>query len=64
MYYWCIVPECKNTSISTPEKVFIKVPTEEQGRKQWIVAVSREDISRQVTFVCEDRFDVSKCTNK
>nr|CAI5834346.1 unnamed protein product [Callosobruchus analis] len=64
MYYWCIVPECKNTSISTPEKVFIKVPTEERRRKQWIVPVSREDISRQVIFVCEDHFDVSKCTNK
>nr|CAI5839134.1 unnamed protein product [Callosobruchus analis] len=47
-------------SISTPKKVFLKVPTEEQRRKQWIVAVSREGISRQVIFVCEDRFDVKK----
>lgn len=62
-YKWCIVPLCKNTSITTPEKCFIQVPkNDEKLRKLWIRQVRREpkEFSKVSTiYVCEDHFDVS-----
>lgn len=61
-YKWCIVPNCNNTSIQTPDKVFLTVPTVEKVRIIWMKAVRRDpkDIAlKTVCFVCEDHFDVS-----
>ncbi|KAJ8982163.1 hypothetical protein NQ317_013948 [Molorchus minor] len=35
-YKYCIVPQCKSTTIKTPNKLFIYVPTNEQIRKKWL----------------------------
>ncbi|VEN59645.1 unnamed protein product, partial [Callosobruchus maculatus] len=55
---WCcaaLVPvrrHIENTSYITPEKEFIKVPVEENRRKQWLAAASRENISTKTTVCC------------
>nr|CAI5860061.1 unnamed protein product [Callosobruchus analis] len=54
---------CKNTSIATPNKQFLKVPREEKRREQWLAAVSRESLSKKASVcVCEDHFDVKSLT--
>ncbi|XP_057658791.1 uncharacterized protein LOC130895485 isoform X3 [Diorhabda carinulata] len=60
-YHWCIVPECTNTSIKTPNKVFVQVPREEKRRKQWFQAIRRDYASIKPgspVFVCEDHFNL------
>lgn len=62
-YKWCIVPNCINTSIKTPEKVFVRVPRNAKQRVLWIKAVRREQSAfsdkNTFLFVCEDHFNVS-----
>lgn len=63
VYRWCIVPLCRNTSIATPSKTFINVPTYENMRKLWVKAVRRDpkELSKTSSLlVCEDHFNVSK----
>ena len=62
VYRYCIVPGCKSTTISTPGKIFIKLPIEEKQRKIWLKAMRRqpEDISlKNHVYLCEDHFNVS-----
>lgn len=59
---WCFVPECKNTTRSTPGKVFVTIPKNKKRRKQWFAAVRRKisDVSeKSVLYCCEDHFNVS-----
>ena len=61
-YRWCSVPLCTNTSIKTPEKLFIFVPFNKTIRNKWL-NLARRDIkgitpTTQLYF-CEDHFDVS-----
>ncbi|RVE49787.1 hypothetical protein evm_005517 [Chilo suppressalis] len=35
-YHYCIVRECKNTSLKTPGKLWIKVPKEFNLRNTWL----------------------------
>lgn len=61
-YKWCVVPQCTNTSIKTPEKVFLSVPTNPKKRKLWLRLARREPNSvsmRTNIFMCEDHFNVS-----
>lgn len=61
-YQWCIVPRCTNTSIKTPEKVFLHVPKQPKERKLWFKAVRRDPKEVSATtslYCCEDHFDVS-----
>lgn len=59
----CIVPQCMNTSIKTPTKLFIRVPDKEKMRRKWLKLARRNDahclstISRM--YFCEDHFDVN-----
>lgn len=57
----CIVPMCTNTSIKTPEKLFVPVPKGENIRKQWVKMIRRDgEFSPQSgLYCCEDHFDVS-----
>ncbi|KAJ8909407.1 hypothetical protein NQ315_004532 [Exocentrus adspersus] len=61
VYKWCVVPKCRNTSISSPHKLFVSVPTNPKRRKRWL-ELSRRDpkgISPQSNvFMCEDHFDM------
>lgn len=64
-YFWCIVPMCTNTSIKTPQKVFISVPKQPKERKLWLRAVRRDPKKVSATsslYCCEDHFDVSPYT--
>lgn len=60
-YHWCVVRECKNTSIKTPEKLWIKVPTNIKIRNTWLKLARRDpkSLSRKTQlYFCEDHFDV------
>lgn len=59
-YRYCLVPLCKNTIRSTPEKVFFPVPKDEKIRKQWCKIMRRDNVSSSSCLhCCEDHFDVS-----
>lgn len=57
-----MVPECKSTSIKTPNKLFIFVPSKVEVRQKWLTLARRNDanclssISRM--YFCEDHFDL------
>ncbi|KAK5648217.1 hypothetical protein RI129_003109 [Pyrocoelia pectoralis] len=61
VYRWCAVPQCNNTSIKTPNKLFIHVPKDKKVRNTWL-NLSRRDrqSSNSVIYFCEDHFDVRK----
>ncbi|XP_050351793.1 uncharacterized protein LOC126774350 [Nymphalis io] len=60
MYRYCVVPECKSTTIKTPEKLFFSIPTGAQRRRDWCSAMGRTRPLRPYTnyFCCEDHFDI------
>ncbi|XP_066258136.1 uncharacterized protein [Euwallacea similis] len=60
---WCFVPGCTNTSIKTPEKIFLTVPNNMQRKKKWFRAVKRElkHVSIKTHFYCcEDHFKLEE----
>ncbi|KAI5646810.1 THAP domain-containing protein [Phthorimaea operculella] len=60
-YKWCAVPKCTNTSIKTPEKLFVSVPKDVKVRRKWLQLARRDPrhISRNTNaFFCEDHFDM------
>lgn len=61
-YRWCGVPQCTNTSIKTPNKLFVFVPYKETIRDKWL-HMARRDLSgilpNTQLYFCEDHFDVS-----
>ncbi|XP_053153445.1 zinc finger protein 383-like [Hemicordylus capensis] len=61
-YKWCIVPLCKSTTKSTPEKIFVHVPAEKKRRKAWVDAMRREKLfsEKSVLFVCQDHFNLQE----
>ncbi|KAH9632794.1 hypothetical protein HF086_012619 [Spodoptera exigua] len=65
VYKWCTVPECKNTSIKTTEKIFVSVPTNPKRRKMWLQLARRDPknvLSHTNIFMCEDHFDMEQDT--
>ncbi|KAF2903970.1 hypothetical protein ILUMI_02205 [Ignelater luminosus] len=63
VYKWCVVPQCTNTSIKTPEKMFVSIPKNTKIRKKWLMLARRnpKDIAASTNaFMCEDHFNVSK----
>ncbi|KAH9635132.1 hypothetical protein HF086_000853 [Spodoptera exigua] len=65
VYKWCTVPECKNTSIKTPEKIFVSVPTNPKRRKNVVTISSKRPKERFIAykFFYEDHFDMEQDTN-
>ncbi|KAI5755649.1 hypothetical protein M8J77_018601 [Diaphorina citri] len=59
-YRYCCVPLCNSTSKSTPDKVLISVPRDENRRKAWFNAMRRKNVLSSKTFaaVCADHFDL------
>lgn len=59
-YKYCAVPLCHNTTIKTPQKLFIYVPTQKERRKEWFRLARRgkAPVGRNI-YYCEDHFDVS-----
>ncbi|KAF2888399.1 hypothetical protein ILUMI_17774 [Ignelater luminosus] len=41
VYKWCVVPQCTNTSIKTPEKMFVSIPKNTEIRKKWLMFARR-----------------------
>jgi hypothetical protein len=61
-YKCCAVPMCKNTTIRTPQKLFISVPKTAKIRRMWLRLSGRLPASLSSTsssYFCEDHFDVS-----
>lgn len=64
VYKWCAVPQCKNTSIKTPNKLFIYVPNKKIIRDRWLNLARRDPSvisTNSSIYFCEDHFDVSSC---
>ena len=62
VYKYCVVPQCTNTSIKTPQKVFVSLPMNIKRRKKWLQLARRDPkciSSNTHAFMCEDHFDVS-----
>ncbi|XP_048487349.1 uncharacterized protein LOC119692329 isoform X1 [Plutella xylostella] len=61
VYKWCAVPQCKNTSITTPNKVFVHVPYKKIIRHKWLKLARRNpnDVkTNSPLYFCEDHFDL------
>lgn len=58
-FKWCFVPSCTNTSINSPNKLFISVPKQYYRKLRWFQAAGRDmPKSQSGFFCCEDHFDV------
>ncbi|KAJ8982049.1 hypothetical protein NQ317_001744 [Molorchus minor] len=66
-YKYCIVPQCKGTTIKTPNKLFIYVPNNEQVRKKWLKLARRDDVHSLSTnsrmYFYADHFDLFSTCN-
>ncbi|CAH2016478.1 unnamed protein product [Acanthoscelides obtectus] len=65
VYKWCVVPKCTNTSINSPQTLFVSVPTDCKRRKKWLLLARRDPkgiSSTSNVFMCEDHFDMEKDT--
>lgn len=60
-YKYCFVPMCSNTTVSTPDEIFLHVFQNMVVRMAWFQAAKREDTISVTTtaFACEDYFVVS-----
>ncbi|XP_045477107.1 uncharacterized protein LOC123682508 [Harmonia axyridis] len=60
-YKICGVPQCKNTSLKTPEKLFVSVPQNRDMRVKWL-QLAKRDLTGITTATrlhfCEDHFDM------
>lgn len=62
VYRWCAVPQCSNTSVKTPNKLFIQAPMKKKVRNMWLNLARREPTAispKSILYFCEDHFDVS-----
>ncbi|KAJ8666315.1 hypothetical protein QAD02_007977 [Eretmocerus hayati] len=56
-YKTCFVPQCRNTSVKTPDKIFLTVP--KAKRKLWFEAVGHPDTKKMKSnYCCQDHFDL------
>lgn len=56
------MPLCTNTSISSPHKMSVSVPTHPKRRKMWLQLAGRDPnsiVTHSNVFMCEDHFEVS-----
>lgn len=63
MYKSCLVPGCTNTTVKTPEKLFVSVPKRPVIRKVWLKLARRNPYKLaddSTIFLCEDHFDMQK----
>ncbi|CAK1585094.1 unnamed protein product [Parnassius mnemosyne] len=64
LYHCCIVPECKNTSIKTPEKLWIQVAIDLNMRNIWLNLAKSLSLYlyllyyKSKLYFCEDHFDL------
>ncbi|GBO98519.1 hypothetical protein EVAR_111_1 [Eumeta japonica] len=61
VYRGCAVPQCNNTSIKTPNKLFVFVPQKKTIRDKWLKLARRDATGILPTahlYFCEDHFDL------
>ncbi|XP_047542879.1 zinc finger protein 655-like isoform X2 [Vanessa atalanta] len=61
VYRWCAVPQCENTSIKTPNKLFVFVPQKKNIRDKWLRLARRDTtaiLPSTHLYFCEDHFDM------
>ncbi|KAL3271347.1 hypothetical protein HHI36_021835 [Cryptolaemus montrouzieri] len=61
VYRWCAVPQCNNTSIKTPNMLFVNVSMKKKVRNMWLNLARRDPAaisSNSVIYFCEDHFDL------
>ncbi|RZC14251.1 THAP domain containing protein, partial [Asbolus verrucosus] len=58
----CYVPLCPNSSVATPDKMFITVPVNPVRRKQWLDVVGKTNGKnpKSPMFCCQDHFNLEK----
>lgn len=60
-YRCCAVPMCTNTSIKTPDKLFVFMPYKKEIRDKWL-QLARRDLTGILPttqlYFCEDHFDL------
>ncbi|CAH2987965.1 unnamed protein product [Chilo suppressalis] len=60
-YRWCAVPECKNTSKRTPDKLWMQVPNDNLNmRKAWLSLAGRDPEEQTRLYFCEDHFNLEQ----
>ncbi|KAJ8967644.1 hypothetical protein NQ317_006410 [Molorchus minor] len=63
-YKYCLVPQCKSTTIKNDKQKFIYVPNNEQIRKKLLKLARRDDVHSLSTnsrmYFCADHFDVRR----
>ncbi|XP_041985244.1 uncharacterized protein LOC121737649 isoform X2 [Aricia agestis] len=60
-YHFCIVKECKNTSVNSPHKLWIQLPRERKKRETWLKLVGRDQeylSPKTLYYFCDDHFDM------
>ncbi|XP_037963539.2 uncharacterized protein LOC119691085 [Plutella xylostella] len=58
-YKYCIVPSCRNTTRSAPDKVFFCGPRDADQKRKWCKIMNRDMVSPSTSFYCcEDHFNV------
>ncbi|KAJ8910725.1 hypothetical protein NQ315_002096 [Exocentrus adspersus] len=61
---WCFVPNCGNTSINAPNKVFVTLPSEYSRKLKWFKAATKKAAkrdmpkSKSIFYCCEDHFNL------
>ncbi|XP_063988529.1 uncharacterized protein LOC135168365 isoform X1 [Diachasmimorpha longicaudata] len=59
-YKYCFVPNCKNTTIKTPHKIFVSVPKSAEIRRLWCIAAAYTGKLRLSSAICEDHFKLDE----
>ncbi|KAF2895971.1 hypothetical protein ILUMI_10202 [Ignelater luminosus] len=59
---YCAVPECTNTSLKTPNKIFISIPKDNKKRISWQRAMRRAQFlsPKSHKYCCEDHFNLKE----
>ncbi|KAJ8678420.1 hypothetical protein QAD02_014207 [Eretmocerus hayati] len=59
VYKICFVPDCANTTINNPKKVFFSVPRDAAKHNSWRSALETpEKTVKKTKFCCDDHFDL------
>lgn len=60
----CFVPYCKNSTINSPDKLFLTIPKERTKRLRWLKAVGIPNaLVGHGKYCCEDHFQVKYLTS-
>ncbi|KAL1509287.1 hypothetical protein ABEB36_004049 [Hypothenemus hampei] len=63
-YKYCLVSQCKSTTVQTPDKIFLRLPEDKNRRKKWLRACRRNEKeiaqNSKALHVCEDHFNLEE----